>query len=260
MSTLYHILKRIQASPVTAWVRRWSFGLRALAAREPRLWWVYRPYIWWDQKNITARGIAEAQERVVDARTELVIDGFPGSANSFATAAFQQSQRRPVALAHHMHSPVQIMQALALGKPVILTVRDPRGATLSLTSRWPHVTVAQGLRTYIHFYRKLLPEAGRVVISPFERTTLHFDDVIAETNQRFNTDFAIFDNTEANRKAIRKPEKFSTPAWKQRQENKKRKAEAFASKKCQRLLAEAEALHEAWLARARSHPLPVTKP
>ena len=246
-NTLYHFLNALKAKPVMTWPRRWNFEVRSLVAREPTLWLFYRPYIWWDQKNITARGVAAADERVVGPHTEIVIDGFQGSANSFATAAFQFSQRRPVALAHHLHSPVQIIQAVRLEKPVIVTVRAPRGATLSLTSRWPHLSMAQALRSYTRFYRKLLPYADRFVLSTFEQTTTHFDEVIRETNRRFQTHFDVFDNTEANLKAVRKPERFLTDAWKRRQENKKQKARAFETEQCRRLLAEAVAVHDAIL-------------
>ena len=250
MSTLYQFLNALKTSPVMTWPRRWNFEVRSLVAREPRLWMLYRPYIWWDQKNITARGIASAEERVVGPYTEIVIDGFQGSANSFATAAFRYSQRRPVALAHHLHAPVQIIQAVELEKPVVVTVRAPREAVLSLTSRWPHLSVAQGLRSYTRFYRKLLPYTDRFVISSFDQTTAHFDDVIRETNRRFHTHFDILDNTEATLTAIRKPERFRTEAWQRRQANKKRKARAFETARCRRLLAEAEAVHEEYLKRA----------
>ncbi len=256
---VYFFLVALKSNSLMQVPRQWSFDLRSLLAREPKLWWFYQPYIWWDQKNITSRGIAQARERIVGSHTELVIDGFPGSANSFATAAFRHSQTRPVELAHHMHSPVQIMQAIHLETPVIVTVRDPRGATLSLTSRWPYLSVAQGLRNYTHFYRKLLPYSDKMVISAFERTIKEFDDVIQETNQRFHTNFAPFDNTEENRMAVRRPEKFHTEAWRQRQENKKLKARAFESAKCKRLLAKAEAVYEEFLQRSRSRQLQAAK-
>ncbi len=249
MSTAYRLLNRLKASPAMAWPRRWNFEVRSLVAREPKLWYLYQPYIWWDIKNITSRGIATAQERVVGPHTEIVIDGFQGSANSFAAAAFQYCQTRPVALAHHMHSPTQIIQAIDLEIPVIITVRAPQAATLSLTSRWSHLSVAQGLRSYTHFYRKLLPYADHFVISTFEQTTAHFDDVIRETNRRFETHFDVFENTEANLNAVRKPERFVKEAWKRRQENKKRKARAFETDNVQRLLAKAEAVHRDYLQR-----------
>src|SRR5262245_45373054 len=46
--------------------------------------------------------------KVIDADTELVIDGYMRSANTFAVYAFQMAQRRPVRLAHHLHAPAQV--------------------------------------------------------------------------------------------------------------------------------------------------------
>ncbi|GIV61819.1 MAG: hypothetical protein KatS3mg044_0685 [Rhodothermaceae bacterium] len=239
---------RIQAwkqHPLLAKPRQWSFDVRSLLAREPLWWPLFQVYIWWDQYNLRSRGHAAPEERVVGPSTEIVIDGYPGSANSFATAAFRQSQRQPVRMAHHLHAPVQIRRAVLRGIPTIVTIRDPRGAVLSLTSRWPHVTVRQGLRNYIHFYERLQPLADRFVISTFARTTQHFDRVVAEVNARFGTHFDLFEPTEENLRALRRPEKFQTEAWKQRQAWKKRKARDFEKDEVQRLLQRAEAIH-AW--------------
>ncbi|WP_456428908.1 hypothetical protein [Rhodocaloribacter sp.] len=256
MAKLYDVLNAIKASPLMRAPRRWSFDVRSMLAREPLLWPVYQPYIWWDQMNITSRGIAEARERVVGPHTEIVIDGYPGSANSFATAAFRNSQTRPVELAHHMHSPVQIIQGVRRGLPVIVTIRDPRGATLSLTSRWPHVSVEQGLRNYIRFYERLKPHLDGIVISTFERTTRGFDGVVAEVNERFGTNFDLFEPTEENLRKIRRPEKFETEGWRRRQEEKKRKEKDFETPRCRELHERAQALHDAYAAVAAARTVP----
>ena len=50
----------------------------------------------------------ECAERL---HTELVIEAFPRSANTFATVAFQLSQPAPVRVAHHLHAPAQVTEA-----------------------------------------------------------------------------------------------------------------------------------------------------
>jgi len=135
-------------------LKKISFSFRSLVAREPTLWVLYRPYIWWAQiKQYTAG--ADPKECIIRSDTELVIDGFQGSANSFFTQAFKASQTHPVTLAHHMHSPAQIIQAVEQNIPIILTIRDPVGSVISLTRRWPYITVTQGLSSYIAFYTKV---------------------------------------------------------------------------------------------------------
>ena len=88
---------------------QFKFEIRSLLAREPLLAPLNWPVIWWTQhKN---RGIIDINECFVGDHTEFVIDGFQGSGNSFATVAFKRSQETPVKIAHHLHSPVQIIKA-----------------------------------------------------------------------------------------------------------------------------------------------------
>jgi len=69
--------------------------------------------------------------RAVDRATELVIEGFARSGNTFAVAAFSLAQPRPVRLAHHLHAPAQVLLAARMGIPCIVLVRDPVDAVAS---------------------------------------------------------------------------------------------------------------------------------
>src|SRR5262249_51694754 len=61
--------------------------------------------------------------------TEVVIDGFPRSGNTFAVAAFHFAQLpRDVKIAHHVHLPAQLLSALRLRLPPPLLVRHPHEA------------------------------------------------------------------------------------------------------------------------------------
>jgi hypothetical protein len=51
------------------------------------------------------------QNLLVDRTTQLVIEGFPRSGNTFAVVAFEQAQRQSVRIAHHLHAPAQVMLA-----------------------------------------------------------------------------------------------------------------------------------------------------
>ncbi len=250
---MYKTVARLKKSPAMTIPSRLNFDVRCLVARHASLWPFYQPYIWWDKRKKASRGIPGIQERVVGPHTEIVIDGFQGSANSYATAAFRNSQVRKVGLAHHMHSPVQIIQGIERGLPVVVTIREPQRAVLSLASRWSYVTVTQGIRNYTRFYGSLVPHLDDIVVSTFERTTKHFDEVIAEANKRFGTDFALFENTEENRAAIRRPEKFETDDWKRRQEIKKVKQSHLESPKAIELLADADKVYQAFAEAERQH-------
>lgn len=202
----------------------------------------HRPVVWWTRhKN---RGIIDVRECAIHEETEFVIDGFQGSGNSFATVAFKRSQSEPVMLAHHLHSPAQIIKAVQRKIPVLITLREPRGAAISLTSRWPYVSLSQAVRAYVHFYEKIEPYAASCVISSFGLTTQRLDVVIQAVNNRFQTNFDIFSYTEENMQALRSPEKLTSEKESRRAELKAMKREAIDREVDGRLLARAEAVYK----------------
>ena len=134
-------------------------------------------------------------EAVVSESTELVIDGFTRSASTFAVVAFQLTQPRPVRVGHHLHAPGQIIQAVRLDVPVLLTVRPPEDTVLSLVVREPYVTIRQGLAAYARFHRRLLGCRDGMVVADFPEVTERVDRSIARVNARFGTGFAALELT-----------------------------------------------------------------
>ena len=135
---------------------------------------------------------------VIGRGTELVIDGFPRSANTFAVVALQLAQRRPVRIAHHLHAPAQIMAAVRRGLPVLLTIREPQGAVVSSVVREPHVKVDQALVAYSRFYSRLAPHRAACVVGDFTRITTDLGGLTAELNRKYGTRFEPFQHTDEN--------------------------------------------------------------
>jgi|tagenome__1003787_1003787.scaffolds.fasta_scaffold20817846_1 hypothetical protein len=131
-------------------------------------------------------------------RTEVVIEGFPRSANSFAVNAFVLAQGRTVSVAHHLHAPAQVMAAARAGVPAIVLLREPADAILSYLLWQPHLRPSHAVRHYLGFYEPLEELAERFVVATFEQVTTDFGSVIHRTNQRFSSDFAEFEHTEDN--------------------------------------------------------------
>ncbi len=151
------------------------------------------PYLW-----LAARKYRGGEERVVGPDTQLVIDGFQRSGNTFAVSAFQFAQPRPVRVAHHLHAASQIVAAARRGTPTLLLVRDPEGAVLSHLVRKPGVTAMDALRNYVGFHRRVLPYRDRVVVADFREVTSDFGSVIDRVNARFGTSFERFEHTPQN--------------------------------------------------------------
>lgn len=136
--------------------------------------------------------------RVVRPGTELVIDGFQRSANTFAVVAFELAQRRPVVIAHHVHAAAQIHEAVKLHVPTILLIRTPDACALSNLIRKPHLTPKLILTSWIRFYESLLPVRDRVVTGRFGAVTVEYGAVIRRVNRAFGTDFREFEHNDAN--------------------------------------------------------------
>jgi hypothetical protein len=135
---------------------------------------------------------------IVDVDTDVLIEGYPRSANSFAVAAFGLAQPGPVRIAHHTHAPAHVIAAVRRGIPALVLIREPEDAVLEFVIVKPHLNIGQALRGYLRFYEPLLAHRRGFVIGAFPEVTADFGAVIRRLNQRFGTRFAEFRHTREN--------------------------------------------------------------
>ncbi|NJN53795.1 MAG: hypothetical protein HC804_02970 [Anaerolineae bacterium] len=95
--------------------------------------------------------------RFVTQKTDIVIEGFPRSGNTFAVAAFSVAQKNTYQIARHTHKVMQIIKAVDMKIPTLVLIRTPTDAVLSLNIRQPYITLEQGLRNYIRYYNGIKP-------------------------------------------------------------------------------------------------------
>jgi hypothetical protein len=167
---------------VRSTVKRLAWELRTLAGRSPLL----------------CRWLLHRSGEVATAETEICIEGFPRSGNTFTVIAFQQAQARTVSIAHHVHAPGSVIGAARLRKPALILLREPEEAAVSMVIRYPHLSLGQALRGYRRFYAPLVPYRDRVVVGRFEDVTADLGGLIRQVNQRFGTSFREFEPTEVN--------------------------------------------------------------
>jgi hypothetical protein len=132
------------------------------------------------------------------SETDIVIEGFPRSGNTFAVVAFQAAQPRPVSVAHHVHAPAPVITASRMGIPALVLVRQPEEAVLSTLVRYPHLTIRQALRGYARFYAPLAARGRGFVVSGFDEVVGDFGAVIRRVNAAFGSSFVEFEHTEHN--------------------------------------------------------------
>lgn len=144
---------------------------------------------------------ARGRPGLVDARTDITIEGFPRSGNTFAVRAFLLANPS-ASVASHWHAPAQLHESVRRGFPSIVVVREPAAAASSLLVRRPDLPAAAVVRSYLEFHQAILPLANDVVIAPFEEVTTDFGRTIARVNQRFRGSFTLFRHDRQNVEAV----------------------------------------------------------
>lgn len=154
-------------------------------------------------------------DRLVTDATDLCIEGFPRSANSFAVGAVEHAQPGPLSIAHHNHVPAPILNAVRRGLPTVVLIRDPvdavvsnRGLQLQIGAREgrempQYVPYERQLRTWIAWYERVWPVRDQIVVAPFEVVTDDMGRIIDAVNAWFGTTFARFEHTDDHVAAIR---------------------------------------------------------
>jgi hypothetical protein len=165
--------------------RRVAYDVKTRAARYPAL---ARPLT-----RLRGEGV------LVDGETDLLVEGFPRCASSFAVAALEMAQEpRSVRVAHHVHSPAHVVLALRAGVPALVLIRDPQGAVISNLIRHPSRTVTDVLRGYVRFYAPLWRHRSAFVVGTFHEVVNDFGTVIRRVNSTFCTRFREFEHTPEN--------------------------------------------------------------
>ena len=132
---------------------------------------------------------------LVDRTTQLVIEGFPRSGNTFAVVAFEQAQRKSVRIAHHLHMPAHVMRAARWRIPTLVLIRRPTDAVLSLVIREPQISIRQAMKHYVSFYEKVAGYRSAFVVGSFEEVIQDYGAVLERVNERFGTRFSLFDHS-----------------------------------------------------------------
>jgi hypothetical protein len=161
----------------------------------------FRLHNWLCSRDLTSSAYAALQPKIrggrVTSTTQLVIEGFPRSANTYALAAFRCSNGPDPRVADHLHAARSVQLAVRRQLPCVVLVRDPVDACSSLIQRQP-VLPRTALAAYVRFYSQVIAVADRVVVSDFPTTTGDFGSVVRELNARFGTSYVPYVRNDAN--------------------------------------------------------------
>jgi hypothetical protein len=160
-----------------------------------------RTAVWPSRAYLTLAGRRHRMNDALVLRddTDLVIEGFPRSGNTFAAVAFELAQHRPVKVAHHLHAPAQVLEAVRRGVPSLLLIRDPLETVVSqLVYREFDISARVSLWSWVRFYRSLRKVRDRIVVADLRDVSSDFGAVIHRVNDRYRTRFVEFEHSQAN--------------------------------------------------------------
>jgi len=141
----------------------------------------------------------DPRRKEVTKETQLLIDGYRSSANSYLVRCFQQIIKDgDFRYADHHHSPSLIIKAVKLDVPVLLCIREPLDVCVSGARRWSMWGVEKSLQHYEKFYSLLLPYLNGMVVSEFKYSIKDPVAVFVQVNNRFNINLDM-DNIEIDK-------------------------------------------------------------
>jgi len=174
-------------------INRVVFSLKGILNSSPRLFSIFGPI----------NEHPDFYRRVVRSGDDIVIEGFPRSANTFATYAFFQAQSNSIKAGNHFHSGMQVRLADRYKIPALVVYREPRAAIKSfIVYHLGKVSARQAINRYISFHESILETRDAFVAAPFEEVTSDFGLSIDRLNTLFNTDFSRFEHEAANVDAV----------------------------------------------------------
>lgn len=167
---------------------RWRDLARSAVGRFPALYlFVQRQR---DARRLARLGRTQARAAVLAPDTDIVIEGFPRSANSWSVRVFRLWQAGRVKIAHHQHHEAHVIAACWQGVPVLVLVRDPADAIRSFAQMEPDLDPARALERWIVFHEAVEPLAQRIVFATFDQAISDLGAVVERVNARFGTRFA----------------------------------------------------------------------
>jgi hypothetical protein len=135
--------------------------------------------------------------------TDVVIEGYPRSGNTFAVKAFLYAQEgRTVRIASHHHTQVQLMLARRYGIPAMVLIREPEQAIRSALVRAPHLSARRAVDKYIEFYTDIEGLRDHFVVVDFKRIVSDFGECIGLLNGKFGCRFLCPEFTPEDNRVI----------------------------------------------------------
>lgn len=142
--------------------------------------------------EVYVRTRSQLRHGLVTPRTELILDGYPRSANAYAEWAFRYANGEAVRLAVRLHSPRAVRFGAERGIATVVLIRAPRDAVASWLQYKPGLRAERAFRRYAAYYDQVYPLRDQVVVATFHEVVDDFGAIVARCNERFGTSFVPY--------------------------------------------------------------------
>jgi len=154
---------------------------------------------------IVLRATPLGVSRQLTDRTNLVIEGFPRSGNTFAYFAVRHAaaeEPRVLMVSSHVHTPSAVKAATARRIPTVVVIRNPLDAVTSLLIAAPHVPFDRAILEWSHHHREIWPYRDRFLTATFEHVTADMGSVTDRLGSVFGINLPRYQPTAANDDAV----------------------------------------------------------
>lgn len=127
--------------------------------------------------------VTRRKDLMLNRGTDLCVEGFPRSANTYGVLLIEKFARHPLTIAHHLHIPSQLTYAIKWNIPAILLIREPSEAIPSLILR-EGVSIPTAMDWYNSFHTELIPHKESLIVWRFEEVVNHPLNILQQLNDR----------------------------------------------------------------------------
>ena len=198
------------------------------------------------------------QRKIVTSNTDIVIEGFPRSANSFSVKAFKFANGEDTyKIATHLHAYPQIVMGVKYKIPTLVLVREPFACIASYAAlRAQNYGVNKFNRghnikwlldDYVNFYEALLPYKSEVCVAHFKEVLEDYGQVLKNLNIRYGTSFKEFEHTPENVETVFSSAKEHLSPSKKRDDIKNLYVKELEGLRETKAFRRAEELYQIWL-------------
>ena len=137
----------------------------------------------------------------VSRESNICIEGYPRSSNSYAVVAFHLANEN-VRIAHHHHVLAQIYKSMDYHIPIITVIRKPEDAITSFLIFQRSFNVDLYIKTYTQYYKRIISLHDQMIIADFDTVVNNFNKVINAVNVKYNSNYRIINNLEYRQNEI----------------------------------------------------------